>query len=136
MGGVDLTDSLIGRHRISIKTKKWYQRMFYHLIDIFVVNAWLLYKRVEAYKGESSKVLKLAKFCTDRAMELSLSGISTRKSRGRKPSLEKLLQTKKQHHPAAYISLEGVRMDHVSHWPVWEERRLRCKFPKCKGYTF
>jgi len=46
MGGVDLLDSLIGLYRCRIRSKKWYHRIFLHLCDLTVVNAWLLYKRV------------------------------------------------------------------------------------------
>ena len=34
MGGVDKMDSLIGFHRIFFKTKKWYRRIFWHLVDL------------------------------------------------------------------------------------------------------
>lgn len=33
MGGVDLLDSLMGRYKISLKSRKWYMRLFYHLTD-------------------------------------------------------------------------------------------------------
>lgn len=42
MGGVDLLDSNIGRYKIGIKSRKWYMRLFYHLLDITVTNAWIL----------------------------------------------------------------------------------------------
>nr|CAI5842449.1 unnamed protein product [Callosobruchus analis] len=44
MGGVDLQDSLIRLYPMKIKSKKWYMRIFCHMIDIAVVNAWLLSK--------------------------------------------------------------------------------------------
>lgn len=46
MGGVDLLDSMFGYYRISTKSKKYYMKIFYHMIDLCVVNAWLLYRRV------------------------------------------------------------------------------------------
>lgn len=39
MGGVDLLDSHIERHRIKMRSKKWYFRLFYHLVDLAIVNA-------------------------------------------------------------------------------------------------
>jgi len=39
MGGVDLLDSHIGRYKIKIKSRKWYIRLFYHLLDMTVVNS-------------------------------------------------------------------------------------------------
>ncbi|CAG5013226.1 unnamed protein product [Parnassius apollo] len=44
MGGVDLMDSFIGRYRISMRSRKWYLRIFYHLLDMTVLNSWLTYK--------------------------------------------------------------------------------------------
>jgi len=34
MGGVDLIDSLIGLYRTRIRSKKWYLRLFFHLLDM------------------------------------------------------------------------------------------------------
>ena len=42
MGGVDLADMLISLYRIQVKTKRWYIKIFWHLVDICKVNAWLL----------------------------------------------------------------------------------------------
>lgn len=44
MGGVDLVDSMIARHKILLKSKKWYIRIFHHLLDLTMCNAWILYK--------------------------------------------------------------------------------------------
>ena len=30
MGGVDLLDNILGRYKISMRTRKWYCRIFYH----------------------------------------------------------------------------------------------------------
>ena len=77
MGGVDLLDSLIGRYKIKIRTKKWYMRVWYHLIDISIVNAWLLYRRVENENGRVPK-LSLFDFRTEVAFSLTTS-VSTPK---------------------------------------------------------
>lgn len=45
MGGVDAMDSYIGRNKIKIRSKKWYIGLFYHLVDMTLVNTWLLHKR-------------------------------------------------------------------------------------------
>jgi hypothetical protein len=50
MGGVDLLDSLLGRHKNRMRSKKWYLRIFYHLLDLTAVNAWSLYRRVHGDK--------------------------------------------------------------------------------------
>lgn len=45
MGGVDLSDMLIDLYRTDYKFKKRYMRIFFWIIGVSVVNAWLLYKR-------------------------------------------------------------------------------------------
>ena len=44
MGEVDLADMLIALYRIPCKTKRWYQKLFWYLVDIAKKNAWLLYR--------------------------------------------------------------------------------------------
>lgn len=50
MGGVDLIDSIMGRYKIKLRSKRWQVRMFYHFLDLAMPNAWLLYKRVRKTK--------------------------------------------------------------------------------------
>lgn len=41
MSGVDLQDSLLGLYPIKMKSKKWYHRIFCHMLNVVEVNAWL-----------------------------------------------------------------------------------------------
>lgn len=45
MGGVDLLGSFLGRGKITMRSKKWYMRMIYHIFDTAVVHIWILYKK-------------------------------------------------------------------------------------------
>ena len=45
MGGVDLADMLISLYRTAFKTKRWYIKVIFHLVDIVKVNSWLVYRR-------------------------------------------------------------------------------------------
>ncbi|XP_046674573.1 piggyBac transposable element-derived protein 3-like [Homalodisca vitripennis] len=55
MGGVDLMDSHIGRHHIRLRSRKWYFRMFYHMVDMAVVNAWILHSTLSETRGMTQK---------------------------------------------------------------------------------
>lgn len=84
MGGVDLMDSMIGRYRIIMRSKKWYMKIFYHLVDMSIVNAWMLYKKV------TKKPMKLAQFREQLAVELCQTEMEIKKKgRKTKESLEK-----------------------------------------------
>jgi hypothetical protein len=40
MGAVDLVDSLIGRYKFKMCSRKLYIRIFYHFLDVTVVYSW------------------------------------------------------------------------------------------------
>ena len=51
MGGVDLHDKLVGSHQIPLTSKRGYVKVFFHLLDSAVVNAWILFKTTRQAKG-------------------------------------------------------------------------------------
>ncbi|XP_053964729.1 piggyBac transposable element-derived protein 3-like isoform X1 [Anastrepha ludens] len=50
MGGVDLMDSFLGRFHIPLRSKKWYLRIFFHLLDLTVINSWIIYKKMQSFE--------------------------------------------------------------------------------------
>ncbi|XP_050063055.1 piggyBac transposable element-derived protein 3-like [Aphis gossypii] len=94
MGGVDMMDSMIGRYRINIRTKKWYMKCFYHLLDMTLVNSWLIYKKLPGNR------LTLAKFKEE--VSVSLCQQYKKPTRGRRSSLENQLIKKKKKTNSSY----------------------------------
>ncbi|XP_055910468.1 piggyBac transposable element-derived protein 3-like [Eupeodes corollae] len=47
MGGVDLLDSMLGYYRIHLRSRQWYKRIFFHMVDMSLVNACLLWRRIK-----------------------------------------------------------------------------------------
>ncbi|XP_047105233.1 piggyBac transposable element-derived protein 2-like [Schistocerca piceifrons] len=118
MGGVDLLDSIMGRHKILVKSRKWYIRLLYHLLDMGVVNSWLLYRRVAETKG-IRRTMKLSEFRMEIAHCLCRSGQTSAK-RGRPSNeLENQIQAKKTKGPTAYVPPQDVRLDQVGHLPSY-----------------
>ena len=45
MKGVDLSNQLISYQDLNRKTIKWWKRIFFHLLDIVIVNSFIIYKK-------------------------------------------------------------------------------------------
>ncbi|XP_040072076.1 piggyBac transposable element-derived protein 3-like [Ixodes scapularis] len=137
MGGVDLLDSLISLYRAHLRSKKWYFRIFLHILDLTAVNAWLLYRRNAETTSDqpTRKLMPLAEFKVDLATSLCKAGKNQLKKRGRpsNESVEQGIQLKKTRGPSAPCPPQDVRIDQVGHWALWSQKRQRCKFPGCKG---
>lgn len=133
MGGVDLLDSVMGIYKIRLRSKRWPMRLFYHYLDLTMANAWLLYKRVTKYQGLQSGRLSSADFRLEVAVTLCKLG--TKPSISSRRSLESEIQEKKHKGPAQHVPPKAVRQDQIGHWPQWSDKKIRCKFPKCVGFT-
>ena len=63
MGGIDLADMLISLYRVEVKTRRWYIKVFRHLVDVAKVNAWILYRRhYKQYGSPRNKNMSLLIF--------------------------------------------------------------------------
>jgi len=136
MGGVDLLDANIGRYKISIKSRKWYMRLFYHLIDITVTNSWILQKRIYESKGQKYQS-SLADFREELAVSLCQMGELVSPKRGRPLKEDKLgnITDKKRQRNVNTTPID-VRFDGFQHMPEWSQSRQKCKYLGCKGITY
>lgn len=84
MGGVDVHDQLMSYYRMAIRSKKYYQRLIFHMIDMAVSNSWLLYRRQANHLSvPKAKQMSLCAFKLSLSYSLILSG----KSKGTKRKL-------------------------------------------------
>jgi len=138
MGGVDLLDGLLGRHKIKMRSRKWYMRVFHHLLDVTIVNSWLLHRRIQKQKQDKN-VMSLVNFREQLGLSLCKIDISITPKRGRPTNDVQAgivnkgkIGTKIGQHAAP----KEIRTDRTDHWPIENKNRTRCKKPGCKGNTF
>lgn len=109
-------------------------RLWYYLIYVVVVNAWLLYRRVETSKGKKPKITRFD-FRSEVAFTFTKLNASTFK-RGR-PSLmvETQIATKRNRPHTSKLPSIDIRKDYFDLWPDYKVTRQRCKMPSCGKLT-
>lgn len=135
MGGVDLHDQLIALYRFSFKSKKYYHRMFFHLIDMAIVNSWLLYRRdADRIKIPPRKQLSLSQFKVKLAKALMFMNKPIERTKRGRPSLEKQSEAKKRKlNRGLPLPEKEIRYDHIDHLPTGSQERHLCKMAGCKS---
>lgn len=129
MGGVDTMDAHIGRMKIRMKSKKWYFRLFHHLLDLAVINSWIQYnKRMTLSNG---KTMTQKDFRVELAVTCMKLGRSITPTRGR-PAQDNNLRKKKSAVPRPTLM---VQKDGFEHWAILDEKRNRCKAQGCQSFT-
>ena len=98
------------------RSKKYCHRLIFHLIDLTVVNGWMLYRR----DAETLKQSRLCEFKFKFANSLMMSGKTVSRERGRpSTSVENAFRTKKKTERATMpIPEKDIRRDSVGHFPA------------------
>ena len=82
MFSVDLCDQMISYYRMFFRSKKYYYRLIFHLIDLTVVNSWMLYIRdAENLKVKPQNQTSLCEFKFKLAKSLMMSGTTVKRER-------------------------------------------------------
>lgn len=127
LGGVEL-------YRTDIRVRIYYLCIIFHIIDMCVINSWLLYRR-HCVQIKQNKYMPLLEFKMDIAYSLLLSGKVKPSSKRGRPSKTPSPSSKKRR-LFAQRPVDEVRYDQVGHWPkpVEVSKRQQCKH--CiKAYT-
>ncbi|KAL9873389.1 uncharacterized protein ACN2A1_014470 [Glossina fuscipes fuscipes] len=121
-------NGFLGRYSIRIKSRKWYIRFFYYMIDMTVINSWVLYKKnnpnltLGDYRSELAETLCSYKKCDEN-------------KRARPSNLEREIEAKKHRGPTKPIPPKDIRTDGIGHDEKRCSSKNRCKLPGCKGFS-
>ena len=128
---------LISLYRISIRSKKYYAKIIFHLIDLSIVNSWLLYRRqCSRLRTPKNEIRSLVEFRVDIGESLLKTSVVVQHRQRGRPSVraepqEENSSTKRR---ALFIPLPPVvvQQDHANHWPMVTSKG-RCRFSGCTG---
>lgn len=82
MGGVDKFDQYMANYSISQKSRRWWLKLFYYMIDTAIVNSFILYK--ESCNTMKKKYISQLEFRSRLTDEL-ISNFSSRKKQTSSP---------------------------------------------------
>lgn len=125
MGGVDKADMLCAVRGLNRKSKKWWHRLFFGILDRTVVNAQIVYSKLE------KKTVSVLDFRRQVAHALVLLGRPPQIGRPRSsPSSEAPTKQRGKEYSvprAARLANRGV------HWVVYGKKRGRCQVCQVNG---
>lgn len=117
MGGVDHHDWLLEKHKIEIRGKKWYWPIFVRVLEMAIVNSFIIYNKVNEEK------LPIKEIRRSIALTYLKLGINQRKSVGRPLAV----QTSRKKIP------DSIRLDGKGHIIEKREKQRRCQYQNCTG---
>ena len=120
MGGVDKADMLCSLYGISRKSKKWWHRIFFDLVDRSICNAYVVYNKLEM---EGCKLLSFR-----RSVAQSLITIGKPPQVGPPISTPCNQATAKKRRKSNFSVPASIPTENVGiHWVVYDKKRGRCE---------
>lgn len=89
MGGVDMMDRMVAHYPHGFKNKRWYLRIFFHFLNMSIINSWILYRKTV------DPNMPLVQFKAQLVWTMLKVGLHSSK-RGRKSNIEETLPKKKK----------------------------------------
>ena len=130
MGGIDSFDNYIALYRTKIKaSKKFYLKIYFHIIDMMVINSWLLYRRESTAMGIPKKNL-MPLWDFKNSIAQTMCHVFTAMKRPRFSEVSHGVPVKKKKGPTAVLPTDDVRRDSKDHLPLTQSRG-RWKNPGC-----
>ncbi|XP_058235983.1 activating transcription factor 7-interacting protein 1 isoform X3 [Hemibagrus wyckioides] len=126
MGGLDLLDQCVAMYPHRRKNKRWYIRVFFHFLDVTIVNAWHLYRMSGLEKRD------LLHFKASVACSLINAGSIKTPTRGRPSDTPPPVKRRAVSRPPPEI-----RFGPGKHWPLLTEDKNanRCHDAACTRKT-
>lgn len=119
MGGVDTADRLRALYCVDRKSPKWWHRLFWGVLDIAFVNAYVVY----GLTHEKTSVKEFRRSIAQGLMTQKDLDKKKRLSRENEPSPGPSKRRK-----ANFSTLKDVRLGNRGiHWPTFAEKRGRCE---------
>ncbi|KAJ8369987.1 hypothetical protein SKAU_G00100150 [Synaphobranchus kaupii] len=112
------------------RSKKWYHRIVFHMLDLTLVESWLLYRRDCQSQIPKNDQLPLLDFKIQVASCLCMENKVSNKRKGRPSQVVVMGKKKRGHH--SFVPPDPVRRDNTDHWPLQASDKGRCKMPGCK----
>ncbi|XP_043468349.1 piggyBac transposable element-derived protein 4-like [Leptopilina heterotoma] len=119
MGYVDYSDRLLATYKIDRKSKRWWLRLFWHFLDLVVVNSFIIYKN-----QNTQPTLTLKQFRLQLVEQLVDRKLRTSKGRKRKQPEVNTHKPKvsltKRHTESAHMPEHSTDFRRCAHWSTRE----------------
>ena len=75
MNAVDRTDQILATHNVQRKCSRWWKTLFYHLIDIAVVNSFILFREHQQKNPDNPALKRISEYSQGDFREEIIRGI-------------------------------------------------------------